>query len=84
MRQNGPIDWQWTQVLMFQHIRGLLGENKSASLSGLLQDLFGIKKSAAYKKIRSETPLKMDEILILLDHFEIELKTFISYKKWYS
>jgi len=81
MRKIKAIDWQKTQFQLFLQISMRMHYQKDIRMVEIIQDLFQIKKSAAYNKIRSDSPLKMEELLLLLDHFDIRLHTIISYKK---
>jgi hypothetical protein len=60
-----------TQDFLFQRIRERLPQN--ASLADVVADLLFISADSAYRRIRGETPLVLDEARTLCDAFSISL-----------
>lgn len=59
------------QQLLFQQIKSLLPSN--LSLVDVIAELLSLSNDSAYRRIRSETPLTIDETAILISHFKLSL-----------
>jgi hypothetical protein len=60
-----------TQTLFFQHIKTLLPDQ--ISMVDEIADLLNISTDSAYRRIRGEKPLILEEIKILTGHFNISI-----------
>jgi len=77
MKKLNLPNWRWIQHRLFLEIRSIVENDTGQSLADIIQSSLEIKKSAAYNKIRGETPLKFDEILILKEEFDIDLNDLV-------
>jgi hypothetical protein len=64
------------QDYLFQRIREKLAP--SASLVDVVSDLLNVSTDSAYRRIRGETPLILEETAILCRHFSLSLDTLLS------
>ena len=64
------------QEYLFQRIREKLAP--SASLVDVVSDLLNVSNDSAYRRIRGETPLILEEASILCQHFSLSLDTLLS------
>jgi plasmid maintenance system antidote protein VapI len=60
------------QVSFFKKIKSML--NPQLSLAGEIADLLGVSTDSAYRRIRGETALSMEEIILLQKHFKVSLE----------
>jgi hypothetical protein len=60
------------QVTFFKRIKGML--SPQLSLAGEVADLLGVSTDSAYRRIRGETALSMEEIALLMRHFKISFE----------
>ena len=63
------------QHLFFQHIKGLLPSH--LSLVDEVADVLNISNDSAYRRIRGEKPIALEEIKKLCVHFKISLDQFL-------
>lgn len=49
-------------------------------LANELAELLSISKDSAYRRLRNETPLSIDEAMVICDQFNIDLTSFFEYK----
>ena len=63
------------QVAFFQHIKTLLPPHKS--MVDEVADLLNISNDSAYRRIRGEKPISLEEIKKLADEFKISLDQFM-------
>lgn len=69
---------QNAQIRLFNEMKRLLpGE---ASLSSMVSDLLFVSNDSAYRRIRGETPLTLDEAGVLCKHFHLSLDNMLSLK----
>lgn len=66
------------QEFLFQHIKELLPT--SASLTDVVSEILHVSSDSAYRRIRNETPLVLDEAKELCDHFRISLDQVLNIK----
>jgi hypothetical protein len=66
------------QDYLFQQIREKLPP--SASLADVISDLLHISTDSAYRRIRGETPLVLEEAAVLCKQFSLSLDTLLSLK----
>lgn len=59
------------QQFLFQHIREMLPEH--ASLADVIGTVLFLSTDSAYRRIRCETPLTLDETRMLCEHFNLSL-----------
>lgn len=64
-----------TQLLFFQHIRSLLPAH--VSLADEIADLLTISTDSAYRRIRGEKGISMEEMQVLASHFKISIDQFL-------
>ncbi|MGZ3853121.1 MAG: hypothetical protein ACXVLT_14080 [Flavisolibacter sp.] len=64
------------QEYLFRRIREKLPTE--ASLADVIADLLHVSNDSAYRRIRGETPLVLEEVKILCDHFVISLDQTLS------
>jgi transcriptional regulator with XRE-family HTH domain len=57
------------QSNFFQKIKDILSPN--ASFADELADVLGVSKDSVYRRIRNETSLSLEEIIILSEHFKV-------------
>lgn len=72
------MDQNTTQVLFFQHIKSILPPHISFvdEVAGLLD----ISNDSAYRRIRGEKPISLDEMQKLASHFKISIDQFLHIK----
>lgn len=64
-----------TQLLFFQHIRSLLPSH--VSLADEIADLLKISTDSAYRRIRGEKGISMEEMQILASNYKISIDQFL-------
>lgn len=64
-----------TQVLFFQHIKALLPPH--ISMVDELAGLLNISNDSAYRRIRGDKPITLDEMQKLATHFKLSLDQFL-------
>lgn len=62
---------QEAQIKLFYEIRRIIGDE--SSISTIISELLFVSNDSAYRRIRGETPLTLDEAGILCSHFRISL-----------
>jgi len=64
-----------TQLMFFQHIKSILPAHKSFvdEIAGLLN----ISNDSAYRRIRGEKPISLDEMQLLANQFKISIDQFL-------
>ena len=67
------------QEFLFQHIREMLPP--SASLTDTVSEILHVSNDSAYRRIRNETPLVLEEAKELCEHFNLSLDQVLSIKK---
>ncbi len=67
------------QELLFQRIREMLPP--SASLTDAVSEILHVSSDSAYRRIRSETPLVLEEAKQLCAHFNLSLDQVLSLKR---
>ena len=60
-----------TQQLLFNHIKGLLPQH--LTLVDVIADVLHISNDSAYRRIRGEKPISLDEVRVLATHFKISV-----------
>src|SRR6201989_2789382 len=66
------------QEFLFQRIREMLPP--SASLTDVVSEILHVSNDSAYRRIRNETPLVLQEAKQLCDHFHLSLDQVLSLK----
>jgi len=66
------------QEFLFQRIREMLPP--SASLTDVVSEILHVSSDSAYRRIRNETPLVLQEAKDLCDHFHLSLDQVLSIK----
>src|SRR5947208_605889 len=66
------------QTLFFQHIKGFIPPHKS--LVDEIAELLGISNDSAYRRIRGEKPIDLEEIQKLCSHFKISMDQLLHLK----
>jgi hypothetical protein len=66
------------QEFLFQRIKEMLPQN--ASLVETVADVLHLSSDSAYRRIRNETPLILDEAKQLCDHFHLSLDQLLNVK----
>lgn len=61
------------QMLFMEKVRGLLSPQQV--LADVLADLLSVSKDSAYRRIRGETALTLDEVLLICEHFRITFES---------
>lgn len=69
------MEQQDTQVLFFQHIRSILPSH--LSFVDEIADLLSISNDSAYRRIRGEKPISLDEMQKLAKQFKISIDQFL-------
>lgn len=69
----------FAQDLLFQYIRERLPQ--SDSLADVVSGILHISADSAYRRIRGETPLVLEEAKLLCDHFQLSLDQLLNSKK---
>lgn len=67
------------QEFLFQRIREMLPP--SASLTDAVSEILHVSSDSAYRRIRNETPLVLQEAKQLCDHFQLSLDQVLSIKR---
>ncbi|WP_201983841.1 helix-turn-helix domain-containing protein [Hymenobacter rubidus] len=70
------MDATATQHLFFQHLKSLLPPHKA--LVDEVADLLNISNDSAYRRIRGEKPLGLDELHRLAAHFQVSLDQLLN------
>ena len=60
-----------TQQALFTHIKGLIPPN--ITLVDVIADVLNISNDSAYRRIRGEKPISLDEVRMLASHFKISV-----------
>ncbi|MCX6245312.1 MAG: hypothetical protein NTU98_11480 [Bacteroidetes bacterium] len=68
--------FQETQGLLFNKIKTTLPSN--LSLVDVMSDLLQVSSDSAYRRIRGETPLTLDEIILICNHFKVSFDALTS------
>src|SRR5690349_174461 len=63
------------QVLMFQHLKTLIPAH--LSLVDEMSSLLDISPDSAYRRIRGEKPISLDETKIICEHYHLSLDQFL-------
>lgn len=66
------------QQTFFQHIKTLLPPH--VSMVDEIADLLNISNDSAYRRIRGEKPITLDEVAILSNHFKISIDQLLNLK----
>jgi hypothetical protein len=66
------------QDILFQRIKEKLSSNQS--LADVISEILFVSNDSAYRRIRGETPLVLDEAQLLCQHFDISLDNFLNIK----
>jgi hypothetical protein len=69
---------QATQDHLFRHIKNMLPQ--PASLADVVSDILHVSIDSAYRRIRGETPLVLDEAALLCKHFNLSLDQLMALK----
>lgn len=67
------------QEFLFQRIREMLPP--SASLTDVVSEILHVSNDSAYRRIRNETPLVLQEAKQLCEHFQLSLDQILSIKR---
>lgn len=68
-----------SQDILFQRIKEILPQHDS--LVDTISEILHISSDSAYRRIRGETPLVLDEARILCQHFNLSLDQLLETKK---
>ena len=60
-----------TQQALFNHIKGLISPN--LTLVDVIAEVLNVSNDSAYRRIRGEKPISLDEVQILASHFKISI-----------
>lgn len=66
------------QQRLFNHIKGLVPPN--IALVDVVADVLKISNDSAYRRIRGEKPISLDEVGILATHFKISIDQVLHLK----
>jgi hypothetical protein len=77
MKKHGKQNWQEKQAYLFSLIKAKLPEN--IALSGEIEDVLDIKPDAAFRRIKRETQLRLDELCILCGRYNISMDKILNY-----
>jgi hypothetical protein len=66
------------QEMLFQHIKGLIPPDQS--LVEVVAELLNLSQDSAYRRIRDETPLLLNDASLLCDHFNMSLDNLMEIK----
>lgn len=72
MESTGP------QQLLFNHIKGLLPPH--FTLVDVVAEKLNISNDSAYRRIRGEKPISLDEVQVLASHFKISMDQLLHLK----
>jgi hypothetical protein len=72
------MDQSNTQVLLFQHLKSILPPH--LSMADEVADLLEISPDSAYRRIRGEKPITLEEIEKVCAHYNISIDQFIHLK----
>ncbi len=75
MQSRGSISYQNKFV---DYLKSSVGN--SSLLANELAELLSVSKDSAYRRLRNETPLTIDEAMIICDRFNIDLSAFFEMK----
>jgi len=67
-----------SQEFLFQRIREILPP--STSLTDAISEILHVSNDSAYRRIRNETPLVLEEAKLLCEHFQLSLDQVLSTK----
>lgn len=74
----GKMDTYQSQEFLFQRIREVLPRDQS--LVDVTAAILNISSDSAYRRIRGETPIVLDEVRVLCQHFKLSLDQVMSVK----
>lgn len=66
------------QETFIKYLKRSASEN--ISLAEDLAEILNVSKDSAYRRLRNETPLTIDEAMVICDHFNIDLSAFFEMK----
>src|SRR5688572_31317655 len=66
------------QIAFFQQVKTMLSPN--ISLVDEVADLLNISNDSAYRRIRGEKPITLEEIQLLASHYKVSLDQFMNLK----
>ena len=67
-----------TQVMLFQHLKSILPPH--LSMADEVADLLGISPDSAYRRIRGEKPITLEELEKVCVHYNISMDQFLHLK----
>src|SRR6266498_4668466 len=73
-----PMPSDQAQEFLFQRIKELLPP--STSLTDAVSEILHVSNDSAYRRIRNETPLVLEEAKLLCEHFHLSLDQVLSIK----
>jgi hypothetical protein len=73
-----PMPSNQAQEFLFQRIKEILPP--SASLTDAVSEILHVSNDSAYRRIRNETPLVLEEAKLLCDHFHLSLDQVLHIK----
>jgi len=71
MENSSGIQQYSVQQTLFNHIKGLIPPN--LSLVDVIAEVLNISNDSAYRRIRGEKPISLDEVQVLAAHFKISV-----------
>jgi len=71
METNSSVQQYSVQQTLFNHIKGLIPPN--LSLVDVIAEVLNISNDSAYRRIRGEKPISLDEVQVLAAHFKISV-----------
>jgi hypothetical protein len=78
MASHQPMPKLQIQDILFQRIKEKLAPNQS--LADVISEILFVSNDSAYRRIRGETPLVLEEAQMLCRHFDISLDHFLNIK----
>ena len=66
------------QTRFVEYLKSSIANHKLLAIE--LAEMLSISKDSAYRRLRNETPLTIDEAMIICDRFKIDLTLFFEYK----
>ena len=65
-----------TQQTLFNHIKGLIPPNHT--LVDVIAEVLNISNDSAYRRIRGEKPIPLDEVRVLASHFKLSIDQLLN------
>ena len=77
MKTLHPTEWTVIQRKLFIHLKSMVESRSHYAFVEELQSLLNIRKTAAYKRMSGVLPLRMPELLTLMQQYDIRIQDYM-------